>query len=155
MGRSRVENCVGVPLFDIAGDSSNRGAMTSHSSESCTGDVGTAQALATPLDAAITQLAAANAIAEVSPVFEVIEAARPLMADDHGLEVLFRLLAVARGDYAHPSVSAEHAHRFLAQVMAMNLDIVVSDLQEGDRLRPERLGYLVQSHRGLLRGSRF
>ncbi|MBB3189270.1 hypothetical protein [Halomonas cerina] len=56
-----------------------------------------------------------------------------------------RLLAVARGDYLHPSVSAEHAHHFLAQVMAMNLDLVVSDLQEGDRLRPDGLGYAVQN----------
>ncbi|APE31822.1 hypothetical protein BOX17_13190 [Halomonas aestuarii] len=56
-----------------------------------------------------------------------------------------RLLAVANGDYHHPSISAEHAHHFLAQVMAMNLDLVVSDLQEGDRLRPDRLGVAVQN----------
>ncbi|WP_204758349.1 hypothetical protein [Halomonas urmiana] len=55
-----------------------------------------------------------------------------------------RLLAVANGDFIHPSISAEHAHHFLAQVMAMNLDLVVSDLQESDRLRPDRLGVLVQ-----------
>jgi hypothetical protein len=55
-----------------------------------------------------------------------------------------RLLAVAKGDYTHPSISAEHAHHFLAQVLAMNLDLVVSDLQESDRLRPEGLGYTVQ-----------
>jgi len=167
--------------------------MTPHESEPVVGDSGTAEKQATQLDAAIAQLAAANAIAEVSPVFEVIDAARPLMFDSHGLDVLYsrvaaieaagffrgsdwdypqtlvpslavrtvrhgdgiatlveglsqiRLLAVARGDYAHPSVSAERAQHFLAQVMAMNLDIVVSDLQEGDRLRPERLGYLVQT----------
>ncbi|MGM0984710.1 MAG: hypothetical protein ACQEXG_15025 [Pseudomonadota bacterium] len=145
------------------------------------------------LDAAIERLSAANAIAEVSPVFEVIDAARPLMFVASGLEVLYarvpaieaagffggsdwdypqtlvpslavrtlrhgdpvatlveslsqiRLLAVAKGDYSHPSISAEHAHHFLAQVMAMNLDIVVSDLQESDRLRPDRLGYAVQN----------
>lgn len=56
-----------------------------------------------------------------------------------------RLLAVARGDYTHPSISAEHAHHFLVQVLAMNLDLVVSDLQESDRLRPDRLGYAVQN----------
>lgn len=55
-----------------------------------------------------------------------------------------RLLAVAKGDYAHPSISAEHAHHFLAQVLAMNLDLVVGDLQESDRLRPDGLGYAVQ-----------
>ena len=56
-----------------------------------------------------------------------------------------RLLAVAKGDFAHPSISAEHAHHFLAQVLAMNLDLVVSDLQESDRLRPDGLGYAVQN----------
>lgn len=55
-----------------------------------------------------------------------------------------RLLAVAKGDFVHPSISAEHAHHFLAQVMAMNLDLVVGDLQESDRLRPDGLGYTVQ-----------
>ncbi|MEQ8516496.1 MAG: hypothetical protein RIC38_12890 [Chromatocurvus sp.] len=145
------------------------------------------------LDAAIERLAAANAVAEVSPVFEVIDAARPLIFDDRGISALYarvpaletagffrgsdwdypqtlvpslavrtvrhgdpvatlveslsqiRLLAVARGDYAHPSVSAEHAQHFLTQVMAMNLDLVVGDLQESDRLRPDRLGYAVQA----------
>lgn len=56
-----------------------------------------------------------------------------------------RLLAVAKGDYTHPSISAEHAQHFLAQVLAMNLDLVVSDLQESDRLRPDGLGYAVQN----------
>ncbi|MDO8861455.1 hypothetical protein Q6D67_07050 [Haliea sp. E1-2-M8] len=56
-----------------------------------------------------------------------------------------RLLAVARGDYQHPSVSPEYAHHFLAQVMAMNLDLVVNDLHEADRLRPDRLGYAVRN----------
>ena len=32
-----------------------------------------------------------------------------------------RLLAVAKGDYAHPLVSQEHAHHYLTQVMAINL----------------------------------
>ncbi|MDZ7852468.1 MAG: hypothetical protein U5L98_07420 [Halomonas sp.] len=154
---------------------------------------GTSVELVKQLDGAIERLSAANAIAEVSPVFEVIDAARPLMFDAKGLEVLYtrvpaieaagffggsdwdypqtlvpslavrtvrhgdpiatlveslsqiRLLAVAKGDYSHPSISAEHANHFLAQVMAMNLDIVVSDLQESDRLRPDRLGYAVQN----------
>lgn len=56
-----------------------------------------------------------------------------------------RLLAVAKGDYTHPSISTEHAHHFLAQVLAMNLDLVVGDLQESDRLRPDGLGYAVQN----------
>ncbi|MEQ6887959.1 hypothetical protein ABE957_04625 [Halomonas sp. CS7] len=144
------------------------------------------------LDAAIERLAAANAIAGVSPVFEVLDPLRALMLDDNGIELIYarvpaleaagffrgsdwdtpqtlvpslsvrtvrhgdtvatlveslsqiRLLAVASGDFNHPSISAEHAHHYLAQVMAMNLDLVVSDLQEGDRLRPDGLGYVVQ-----------
>lgn len=156
-------------------------------------DNGGSGELVKQLDAAIARLAAANAVVEVSPVFEVIDAVRPLMFDAEGLAALYarvpaieaagffggsdwdypqtlvpslavrtvrhgdpvatlveslsqiRLLAVAKGEYAHPSISAEHANHFLAQVMAMNLDIVVSDLQESDRLRPDRLGYAVQS----------
>ncbi|MCA1770891.1 MAG: hypothetical protein LC652_13450 [Halomonas sp.] len=156
-------------------------------------DDGNTEELVNQLDVAIARLAAANALAEVSPVFEVIDAVRPLMFDTRGLETLYaripaieaagffggsdwdypqtlvpslavrtvrhgdpiatlveslsqiRLLAVAKGDFSHPSVSAEHANHFLAQVMAMNLDIVVSDLQESDRLRPDRLGYAVQN----------
>ncbi|WP_166263560.1 hypothetical protein [Marinobacter caseinilyticus] len=145
-----------------------------------------------PLDSAIHRLAERNAIEGVSPVFEVIDAVRPLMFSPEGLEALYqrvpaiesagffggsdwdtpqtlvpslsartvrhgepvatlveslsqiRLLAVAKGDYTHASISAEHAHHLLAQVLAMNLDLVVGDLQEGDRLRPDRLGYAVQ-----------
>lgn len=149
--------------------------------------------LVKPLDEAIHRLAELNATNGVSPVFEVIEAAQPLMFSPEGLEALYervpaieaagffggsdwdypqtlvpplavrtvrhgeptvtlveglsqvRLLAVAKGDYHHPSISAEHAHHFLAQVLAMNLDLVVSDLQESDRLRPDGLGYAVQN----------
>ncbi|MGM1052987.1 MAG: hypothetical protein ACQEXO_11390 [Pseudomonadota bacterium] len=167
--------------------------MSPNSHESDPHDDATCGQLVKQLDVAIERLAAANAVAKVSPVFEVIDAARPLMFDASGLEMLYaripaieaagffggsdwdypqtlvpslavrtvrhgdpiatlveslsqiRLLAVAKGDYSHPSVSAEHANHFLAQVMAMNLDIVVSDLQESDRLRPDRLGYAVQN----------
>ncbi|WP_150910341.1 hypothetical protein [Marinobacter halotolerans] len=145
------------------------------------------------LDAAIQRLTEANAIHGVSPVFEVIDAAKPLMFSPEGLDELYervtaiesagffggsdwdypqtlvpslaartvrhgepaatlveslsqiRLLAVAKGDFTHPSISAEHAHHFLAQVLAMNLDLVVGDLHESDRLRPDQLGYIVQS----------
>ncbi|HSP59139.1 MAG TPA: hypothetical protein VLO12_12615, partial [Halomonas sp.] len=45
------------------------------------------------LDAAIERLSAANAVAEVSPVFEVIDAARPLMFDARGLEALYSRIA--------------------------------------------------------------
>ena len=168
-------------------------SMSKETNDACPDDSGTIDELAQQLDAAIERLAIENAVAEVSPVFDVIDAARPLMFDERGLEALYarvpaieaagffggsdwdypqtlvpslavrtarhgdpvatlveslsqiRLLAVAKGDYSHPSVSAEHAHHFLAQVMAMNLDIVVGDLQEGDRLRPDGLGYAVQA----------
>jgi len=148
--------------------------------------------LAKSLDAAINRLAEINVIEGVSPVLEVIEAARALMFTDEGLEALYqrvpaieaagcfggsdwdypqtlvpslavrtirhgesvvtlveslsqiRLLAVAKGHYVHPSISAEHAQHFLAQVLAMNLDLVVSDLQESDRLRPDGIGFAVQ-----------
>ncbi|PAU77821.1 hypothetical protein CK501_14090 [Halovibrio salipaludis] len=154
---------------------------------------GAPEALVTTLDAAISRLAEVNSVEGVSPVFEVIEAAQPLMFSPEGLEALYervpaiesagffggsdwdypqtlvpslavrtvrygeptatlveslsqiRLLAVAKGDYIHPSISAEHAHHFLAQVLAMNLDLVVGDLQESDRLRPNELGYAVQN----------
>jgi len=167
--------------------------MTVTRHESGVDNHGTQGGLIPGLDAAIERLAAANALAEFSPVFELIDAARPLMLDDSGLDAIYarvpaieaagffsgsdwdypqtlvpslavrtvrhgdpvatmveslsqiRLLAVARGDFAHPSVSAEHAHHFLAQVMAMNLDLVVGDLHESDRLRPGRLGYAIQS----------
>lgn len=146
-----------------------------------------------PLDAAINRLAEINAIEGVSPIFEVIDAVKPLMLSPEYLEALYervpvlesaglfggsdwdtpqtlvpslaartvrhgeptatlveilsqiRLLAVAKGDYTHAAISAEHAHHFLTQVLAMNLDLVVSDLQESDRLRPDQLGYAVQN----------
>ena len=156
--------------------------------------------LVKPLDAALNRLAERNTIEGVSPVFEVIDAAQPLMFSPEGLEALYervpaieaagffggsdwdypqtlvpslaartvrhgepaatmveslsqiRLLAVAKGDYTHASISAEHAHHFLAQVLALNLDLVVGDLHESDRLRPDRLGYAVQNlYRYLLR----
>jgi len=145
------------------------------------------------LDAAIERLAAANAVAGITPVFEVIDAARPLMFSDAGLDALYarvaaleaaglfggsdwdnpqtlvpplaahsvrhgdsvvtriealsqlRLLAVARQDVVHPRVSAEHAQHFLTQVLAINLDLVTSALQESDRRRPDRLGELTQT----------
>lgn len=154
---------------------------------------GVSPELVAHLDAAIERLAAANADGAVSPIFEVIRAARVLMFNPDDLPALYarvpameaaglfrgsdwdypqtlvpslavrtvrhgdtvaamveslsqiRLLAVAKGDYEHPSTSQEHAEHFLTQVMAMNLDLVVSDLQESDRLRPDGIGYAVQN----------
>jgi hypothetical protein len=56
-----------------------------------------------------------------------------------------RMLAVARGDYFHPGISAEQASHFLTQVMALNLDLLSGALSEADRERPKQLGEIVQS----------
>jgi len=56
-----------------------------------------------------------------------------------------RMLAVVRGDYFHPGISAEQASHFLTQVMALNLDLLSGTLSEADRERPEQLGFIVQS----------
>ncbi|HET7315426.1 hypothetical protein [Salinisphaera sp.] len=54
-----------------------------------------------------------------------------------------RLLAVARGDYAHPRITPEHARQFITQVMALNLDLLSGQLSEADRERPFSLGPIV------------
>jgi len=55
-----------------------------------------------------------------------------------------RMLAVTRGDYFHPGISAEQARHFLTQVMALNLDLLSGPLTEADRERPKQLGVIVQ-----------
>lgn len=44
-----------------------------------------------------------------------------------------RLLAVARGDYPHESVSAEQAHHYLTQVLAINLNMLFGEAGEAER----------------------
>ncbi|MEO9699931.1 MAG: hypothetical protein ABJF99_01445, partial [Marinobacter alexandrii] len=44
-----------------------------------------------------------------------------------------RLLAVARGFYLHPSVSAEQAHHYLTQVLAINLGLLFGMVGEAER----------------------
>ncbi|MBS3803831.1 MAG: hypothetical protein KGY54_04730 [Oleiphilaceae bacterium] len=56
-----------------------------------------------------------------------------------------RLLAVASGDYFHPTMSAEQARNFLTQVMALNLDLLSGQMTEADRERPKALGPIVHS----------
>ncbi|WP_339846582.1 hypothetical protein [uncultured Halopseudomonas sp.] len=53
-----------------------------------------------------------------------------------------RLLAVARGELAHPTVSSEHAHHFLTQVLASNLAMLFSPLSEAERETQGRLAVL-------------
>ena len=50
-----------------------------------------------------------------------------------------RLLAVARGDYIHPLVSAEQAHHYLTQVMALNLWLLFGTPSEAERESQGRL----------------
>ncbi|MEX2334782.1 MAG: hypothetical protein WD600_11030 [Pseudohongiella sp.] len=44
-----------------------------------------------------------------------------------------RLLAVARGDYAHASISSVQAHHFLTQVLALNLELMFQGIDEARR----------------------
>ena len=50
-----------------------------------------------------------------------------------------RLLAIAESRYAHPAVSAEQAHHYLTQVLALNLDLLFADGNEAARVRLGRL----------------
>ncbi|MGM0953650.1 MAG: hypothetical protein ACQEW7_11815 [Pseudomonadota bacterium] len=76
---------------------------------------------------------AKHSLREAGPVTTVVEAISEL-----------RMLAVARGNYFHPGISAEQAHHFLTQVMALNLDLLSGQLTEADRERPKQLGSIVQ-----------
>jgi hypothetical protein len=76
---------------------------------------------------------AKHSLREASAVTTVVEAISEL-----------RLLAVVRGDYFHPGISAEQSRHFLTQVMALNLDLLSGVLTEADRERPKKLGILVQ-----------
>lgn len=44
-----------------------------------------------------------------------------------------RLLAVARGDYAHPTMTSVQAHHFLTQVLALNLELMFQGASEARR----------------------
>lgn len=44
-----------------------------------------------------------------------------------------RLLAVARGDYAHKSITSVQAHHFLTQVLALNLELMFQGVSEAQR----------------------
>ncbi|MGD8690512.1 MAG: hypothetical protein PVI37_11310, partial [Gammaproteobacteria bacterium] len=58
-----------------------------------------------------------------------------------------RLLAIAESRYAHPVVSAEQAHHYLTQVLALNLDMLFAADSEATRVR---LGRLAVAVHGLL-----
>ncbi|MEE4250408.1 MAG: hypothetical protein V2I38_07445, partial [Alcanivoracaceae bacterium] len=53
-----------------------------------------------------------------------------------------RLLAVARGQYRHPLISAEYANQYLTQILAINLDLLFNPADEARRLHQGRLTFL-------------
>ncbi len=53
-----------------------------------------------------------------------------------------RLLAVARGQYLHPLISAEYANHYLTQILAINLDLLFNQTDEARRLHQGRLAFL-------------
>ncbi|MBU7600812.1 hypothetical protein JGS22_025125 [Streptomyces sp. P38-E01] len=55
-----------------------------------------------------------------------------------------RMLAVARGDFAHPTLSAEDARLFLSQVLATNLELLFAPISEAERARDGRTAELVR-----------
>ncbi|MDQ2076999.1 hypothetical protein [Marinimicrobium sp. ABcell2] len=59
-----------------------------------------------------------------------------------------RLLAIALGDYIHPNMSAEQAHHYLTQVLAINLELLFSTPSEAER---EQQGKLALVTRALFR----
>ena len=57
-----------------------------------------------------------------------------------------RLLAVAKGEFLHPSMSAEQAHHYLTQVLAINLSLLFGEGGETEREQ----GKLALISRGLI-----
>ena len=66
--------------------------------------------------------------------------------DDITLEALseLRLLAVAQGELPHDALSAEQAHHYLAQVLALNLDLLFETGGEAIRVRQGRMAVAVR-----------
>ncbi|GAB2700428.1 hypothetical protein [Nocardia thraciensis] len=58
-----------------------------------------------------------------------------------------RMLAIAKGEHQHPTVSAEHAQNHLSQVLAINLSLLFVPPSEAER---ERQGRMAQVSRSLL-----
>lgn len=50
-----------------------------------------------------------------------------------------RMLAIATGDFKHPTMSAEEAHQFLSQVLAMNLSLLFTSPSEAERYKQGRM----------------
>ncbi len=62
-------------------------------------------------------------------------------ANEVVIEVLseLRLLAIALGDYVHPTMSDEQAHHYLTQVLALNLELLFGSPSEAEREQQGRL----------------
>ncbi|MFD7297815.1 hypothetical protein ACFV9W_31405 [Streptomyces sp. NPDC059897] len=55
-----------------------------------------------------------------------------------------RMLAVARGEYAHPTLPADDARQFLSQVLATNLELLFSAPSEAERAQQGRTAQLIR-----------
>ena len=56
-----------------------------------------------------------------------------------------RLLAIAKADYQHPRLSVEQAHHYLAQVLAINLELLFGVPTEAEREQQGRLATISRS----------
>ncbi|MFG2828897.1 hypothetical protein ACGFWI_15795 [Streptomyces sp. NPDC048434] len=55
-----------------------------------------------------------------------------------------RMLAVARGDFAHPTLPAEDARQFLSQVLGTNLELLFTPPSEAERTQQGRTAQLIR-----------
>lgn len=61
-----------------------------------------------------------------------------------------RMLAIARGEYFHPRMSAEQAQHFLTQVLAFNLQTLFGLTDEATRNQPEVVQRMLANHLSFL-----
>jgi hypothetical protein len=71
---------------------------------------------------------------------------RSLHADTAILESTseLRMVAIATGDYVHSEISADEARKFLSQMVALNLDLLMSPASEADRVRQGTMSRVVR-----------
>jgi hypothetical protein len=55
-----------------------------------------------------------------------------------------RLLAIAVGEYVHPTVTAQEAHQFLSQVLAMNISLLFTPPNEAERSKQGRMAGVIR-----------
>ena len=83
-------------------------------------------------------------------ILQPMLAANTLRLGDRATVVLealsqLRFLAVAEGHYRHPAISIDHARHFLAQVLALNLNLLVAGGGEADRERDPAISAVVST----------